>query len=101
MSYVLISKDQLKEKGLFPYAETLPDGRAIIPLRSLKTLSGLTGVDIVDAETVKTLLKEAENTVQPDTEIIPDPESDVNEQEHEQAGEHAEEEKEELSDDER
>ncbi len=59
MSYILIPKDQLEERGLFPYAETLPDGRSIVPVRSMKTLSGFTGVDIVSAETVKALKNES------------------------------------------
>lgn len=66
MSYILVDKNQLDEKGLFPFAELLPDGRAILPLNVLKTVTGLIGIDIVDSETVKLLQAEA-----PSTEITP------------------------------
>ena len=55
MNYVLIDKKQLDAKGLFPYAEQLPDGRVILPLNALKSMAGLTGLDIVDSETIKVL----------------------------------------------
>ena len=100
MSYVLIPKEQLTEKGLFPFAEVLPDGRAVLPFRALKSLSGVVGVDIVDADTVKKLMK-LENTttekvetdvegtdqeliIPEDTEIIPS-ESQLNDKEEENA----------------
>ena len=38
MNYVLIEKTQLDAKGVYPYAEVLPDGRAILPLNPLKLL---------------------------------------------------------------
>lgn len=55
MNYVLIDKKQLDDRGLFPYAELLPDGRAILPLNALKSVTGLTGVDIVDSSAIKAL----------------------------------------------
>lgn len=59
MNYVLVDKKQLDEKGVFPFAELLPDGRVILPLNALKTITGLTGIDIVDSEAVKALQAEA------------------------------------------
>ena len=47
MSYILIPKDQLEERGLFPYAETFPDGRSTVPVRPMTPLSCFTGVYIV------------------------------------------------------
>lgn len=59
MNYVLVDKKQLDEQGVFPFAELLPDGRAILPLNALKTITGLTGIDVVDSDRVKELQAEA------------------------------------------
>ena len=57
MNSALVDKKQLDEKGLFPHAEVLPDGRAIIPLNWLKAVTGLKDVEIADIKTVKKLQK--------------------------------------------
>lgn len=59
MNYVLVDKKQLDEKDVFPFAELLPDGRAILSLSALKTVTGLIGIDIVDSDRVKELQAEA------------------------------------------
>lgn len=59
MNYVLVDKKQLDEKGIFSFSELLPDGRVILSLNALKTITGLTGIDVVDSDRVKELQAEA------------------------------------------
>ena len=55
MNYVLIEKTQLDAKGVYPYAEVLPDGRAILPLNALKGLDGVTGISLISGDDLKVL----------------------------------------------
>ena len=55
MNYVLIEKTQLDAKGVYPYAEVLPDGRAILPLNALKCLDGATGISLISGDDLKVL----------------------------------------------
>ena len=55
MNYVLIEKKQLDAKGVYPYAEVLPDGRAILPLNALKCLDGVTGISLISGDDLKVL----------------------------------------------
>lgn len=55
MNYVLIEKTQLDAKGVYPYAEVLPDGRAILPLNALKGLDGVTGISLISGDELKVL----------------------------------------------
>lgn len=57
MNYLLIPYEQLQEKGLFPYAERLPDGRCILPMSKLKAITGFKDVEIVDTQKIKELKK--------------------------------------------
>ena len=41
MNYLLVNSDLLSERGLFPHAEKLPDGRSIIPITAMRMLSGI------------------------------------------------------------
>ena len=55
MNYVLIEKTQLDAKGVYPYAEVLPDGRAILPLNALKGLDGVSGISLISGDDLKVL----------------------------------------------
>jgi len=57
MNYVLVQKSQLIEKGVTNFGEELSDGRVVMPLSTLKTVTGLTGVDVVSLEKVKELIE--------------------------------------------
>lgn len=57
MNYVLVQKSQLIEKGVTNFGEELSDGRVVMPLSTLKTVTGLTGVDVVSLEQVKELIE--------------------------------------------
>lgn len=57
MNYALVSKEQLTQKGITNFGEELKDGRVVLPVSALKTITGLTGVEIVSLSEVKKLLK--------------------------------------------
>jgi len=57
MNYVLVQKLQLIEKGVTNYGKELTDGRVVIPANMLKTVSGLTGVDIVSLEELNKIIE--------------------------------------------
>lgn len=65
MNYLLIEKKQLDEKGLFPYAEQLPDGRCIIPMSALKAATGFKNIEIVDDDTLDELMNPQNNSQEP------------------------------------
>ena len=74
MNYVLIEKTQLDAKGVYPYAELLPDGRAILPMNALKGLDGVSGIEIISGDDLKVLKEQQEAgvlTSQEDTEEPP------------------------------
>ena len=64
MNYVLIEKTQLDAKGVYPYAEVLPDGRAILPLNALKGLDGVTGISLISGDDLKVLKEQQEAGLQ-------------------------------------
>ena len=57
MNYALVSKEQLTQKGITNFGEELKDGQVVLPVSALKTITGLTGVEIVSLSEVKKLLK--------------------------------------------
>jgi len=64
MNYVLIDKAQLDAKGVYPYAELLPDGRAILPMNALKGLDGVSGIELISGDDLKALIEQQETGVQ-------------------------------------
>lgn len=64
MNYVLIEKTQLDAKGVYPYAEVLPDGRAILPLNALKGLDGVSGISLISGDDLKVLKEQQEAGLQ-------------------------------------
>lgn len=64
MNYVLIEKTQLDAKGVYPYAEVLPDGRAILPLNALKGIDGVTGISLISGDDLKVLKEQQEAGLQ-------------------------------------
>lgn len=64
MNYVLIEKTQLDAKGVYPYAEVLPDGRAILPLNALKGLDGISGISLISGDDLKALKEQQEAGLQ-------------------------------------
>lgn len=73
MNYVLIEKTQLDAKGLYPYAELLPDGRAILPLNALKGLDGVNGIELISGDDLKVLKEQQEAGVQTSQETTEEP----------------------------
>lgn len=74
MNYVLIDKAQLEAKGVYPYAELLPDGRAILPMNALKGLDGVNGIELISGDDLKVLKEQQEagvQTSQENTETLP------------------------------
>ena len=49
MSYVLAKKEDVQE--LYPFAETLPDGRLILPISAVKMLSDIE-IELVSKDTL-------------------------------------------------
>ena len=64
MNYVLIEKTQLDAKSVYPYAEVLPDGRAILPLNTLKSLDGVSGISLISGDDLKVLKEQQEAGLQ-------------------------------------
>ncbi len=59
MNYLLVSKAQLIEKGIYTDAQELSDGRAVLSINALKVIgSGLKDVEIITQEALNALLLE-------------------------------------------
>ena len=59
MNYLLVSKAQLIEKGIYTDAQELSDGRAVLSINSLKVIgTGLKDVEIITQEALNALLLE-------------------------------------------
>lgn len=59
MNYLLVSKAQLIEKGIYTDAQELSDGRAVLSINALKVIgTGLKDVEIVTQEALNALLLE-------------------------------------------
>lgn len=59
MNYLLVSKAQLIEKGIYTDAQELSDGRAVLSINALKVIgSGLKNVEIITQEALNALLLE-------------------------------------------
>lgn len=59
MNYLLVSKAQLIEKGIYTDAQELSDGRAVLSINALKVIgTGLKNVEIITQEALNALLLE-------------------------------------------
>ena len=59
MNYLLVSKSQLIEKGIYTDAQELSDGRAVLSINALKVIgTGLKDVEIITQEALNALLLE-------------------------------------------
>ena len=59
MNYLLVSKAQLIEKGIYTDAQELSDGRAVLSINALKVIgTGLKDVEIITQEALYALLLE-------------------------------------------
>ncbi|MEH2918690.1 hypothetical protein [Segatella copri] len=59
MNYLLVSKAQLIEKGIYTDAQELSDGRAVLSINALKVIgTGLKDVEIITQEALNALLLE-------------------------------------------
>lgn len=59
MNYLLVSKAQLVEKGIYTDAQELSDGRAVLSINALKVIgTGLKDVEIITQEALNALLLE-------------------------------------------
>lgn len=59
MNYLLVSKAQLIEKGIYQDAQELSDGRAVLSINALKVIgTGLKDVEIITQEALNALLEE-------------------------------------------
>ena len=59
MNYLLVSKAQLIEKGIYQDAQELSDGRAALSINALKVIgTGLKDVEIITQEALNALLLE-------------------------------------------
>ena len=59
MNYLLVSKAQLIEKGIYTDAQELSDGRAVLSINTLKVVgTGLKDVEIITQEALNALLLE-------------------------------------------
>lgn len=59
MNYLLVSKVQLIEKGIYTDAQELSDGRAVLSINALKVIgTGLKDVEIITQEALNALLLE-------------------------------------------
>lgn len=59
MNYLLVSKAQLIEKGIYTDAQELSDGRAVLSINALKVIgTGLKDVEIITQEVLNALLLE-------------------------------------------
>jgi hypothetical protein len=59
MNYLLVSKAQLIEKGIYTDAQELSDGRAVLSINALKVIgSDLKDVEIITQQTLDALLLE-------------------------------------------
>lgn len=57
MNYLLVSKAQLIEKGIYTDAQELSDGRAVLSINALKVIgSDLKDVEIITQQTLDALL---------------------------------------------
>lgn len=64
MNYLLVSKAQLIEKGIYTYAQELSDGRAVLSINALKVIgTGLKDVEIITQEALNALLLEEKRKV--------------------------------------
>lgn len=59
MNYLLVSKAQQIEKGIYTDAQELSDGRAVLSINALKVIgTGLKDVEIITQEALNALLLE-------------------------------------------
>jgi len=59
MNYLLVSKAQLIEKGIYTDAQELSDGRAVLSINALKVIgTRLKDVEIITQEALNALLLE-------------------------------------------
>ena len=59
MNYLLVSKAQLIEKGIYTDAQELSDGRAVLSINALKVIgTGLKDVEIITQDALNALLLE-------------------------------------------
>lgn len=59
MNYLLVSKAQLIEKGIYTDVQELSDGRAVLSINALKVIgTGLKDVEIITQEALNALLLE-------------------------------------------
>lgn len=59
MNYLLVSKAQLIEKGIYTDTQELSDGRAVLSINALKVIgTGLKDVEIITQEALNALLLE-------------------------------------------
>ncbi|MCS3355873.1 hypothetical protein NXW00_14735 [Bacteroides thetaiotaomicron] len=64
MNYLLVSKAQLIEKGIYTDAQELSDGRAVLSINALKVIgTGLKDVEIITQEALNALLLEEKRKV--------------------------------------
>lgn len=59
MNYILAKKEDLVALGVTNFGEELRDGRVIMPATAVKTLTGLTGVEIVSLAEAQRLIEES------------------------------------------
>lgn len=59
MNYILAKKEELVALGINNFGEELRDGRVIMPATAVKTIAGLTGVEIVSLAEAQRLIEES------------------------------------------
>lgn len=59
MNYILAKKEELVALGINNFGEELRDGRVIMPATVVKTIAGLTGVEIVSLAEAQRLIEES------------------------------------------
>ncbi len=66
MNYLLVDSAKLAEKGLYPNAEKLPDGRSILAMNAMRVLSGIS----VTIESEEHVLKLKNAKLEPTPEVL-------------------------------
>lgn len=61
MNYLLVDSALLAERGLYPFADKLGDGRSIVPITAMRVLTGV-DVYIASKDEIDKLKKESEVT---------------------------------------
>lgn len=59
MNYILAKKEELVALGINNFGEELRDGRVIMPATAVKTIAGLTVVEIVSLAEAQRLIEES------------------------------------------